>query len=273
MKAGRFAEACPKLLQSQRLDPGMGTKYRLAECYESTGLVGSAWALFTQVGAEARAAGRADRATQAQQHADALLPRLPRMTVMVPAAVAGLPGIEVTRDGERIDPSTWGRSLPVDPGAHTLAARAPGKRAWEQTVRSLEGGSLDVIVPPLDDGAGPAGGSGLFVAGVVTGAVGLVGLAVGGALGGLAKSRWNDALSGCQGGDTTKCSPAAIADGHKASTLAAGSTAGFVAGGVALAGGVIMLVVGAPRKPPASGWRVLPAVGPGGVAGVVRGSF
>ena len=37
MKAGKYAEACPKLEESDQLDPGMGTEYRLAECYESDG--------------------------------------------------------------------------------------------------------------------------------------------------------------------------------------------------------------------------------------------
>src|SRR5690242_3704947 len=72
MKAGKFAEACPKLLQSGKLDPGMGTKYRLAECYEGAGLVGSAFALFTEVAGEAAYSGRTDRQAQARARAAAL---------------------------------------------------------------------------------------------------------------------------------------------------------------------------------------------------------
>ncbi len=42
MGVGEFAAACPKFAASQKLDPAMGTKFRLADCYEKIGKTASA---------------------------------------------------------------------------------------------------------------------------------------------------------------------------------------------------------------------------------------
>ena len=37
MTKGDFAHACPMLEESQRIDPGQGTQFNLAKCYEGLG--------------------------------------------------------------------------------------------------------------------------------------------------------------------------------------------------------------------------------------------
>ena len=54
-KQGRYPEACEKLAESNRLDPGIGTQFHLADCYEQSGRFASAWAGFLDVASQARA--------------------------------------------------------------------------------------------------------------------------------------------------------------------------------------------------------------------------
>src|SRR4051812_10257047 len=49
MADGKFAEACPKLEESQRMDPGIGILFNLGDCYEHLGRTASAWISFRDV--------------------------------------------------------------------------------------------------------------------------------------------------------------------------------------------------------------------------------
>src|SRR6185437_11777695 len=72
MAAKDFAHACPKLVESQRLDPGGGTLFAIAICHEGEGKTATAWADYNVAGAEARRDGRRDREQAALEKAHAL---------------------------------------------------------------------------------------------------------------------------------------------------------------------------------------------------------
>jgi hypothetical protein len=132
----------------------------------------------------------------------------------------------VRRDGAPIANAAWGSAIPVDPGSYAIAAEAPGRVTWSQTVDVHETGkTVTVVVPALAQApvevarlpasgtrsSGPAAttsGAGLprseapgqssrgstqRLAGIIVGSVGLAGMAAGGVVGILAKVEFDKA--------------------------------------------------------------------------------
>lgn len=151
MTEGRYAEACPKFLASQRLDPGVGTLLNLGDCYEKNGQTASAWAQFIEAASEAHRLGDARREAAARGRAAALEGDLTRLTIAVSAAAAATAGLQIKRDGTLVDRALWGSPTPVDPGDCFLEATAPGRKKWGATVRIPVGGApVTVEVPALE---------------------------------------------------------------------------------------------------------------------------
>jgi hypothetical protein len=296
----KFAEACPKFEESQRLDPAIGTHYALAECYEKAGRLASAWVAFLDVASEAGAQHRQDREQYAKTRASALAPRLSRITVVVPAASRAT-GLQIQRDGETLHEAQWGIPVPVDPGSHVVSASAPGKLPWQTTVVVREEGKvLEVPVSPLADAppaapatvatsalpptppatTTPAGAdTGPSSGGRLTKTLAWVGIGVGGAgivtglvTGGLAMSKRSSAsgspcASGpCQPGDLS--SYQSDRDGFY--SMGTVSTISFAAGGALAAAGVVLLLVSPHAEPTQAAWAS-PYVSPTGAG--VTGSF
>jgi hypothetical protein len=279
-RAGRWAEACPKLEESQRLDPALGTQFHLATCYESSGRPTSAWSLFLEVAAAAKATGQTVRESTARARAAALEPRLPRITVVLSRSAASIRDLEISRDGVTLKPVVLGTAVPVDFGSHVVRASAPNKVPWQTTAHVTELGQRIVIeVPALSSAAAgdapaatavaaepssprPAKLGAPRVAAIAIGSVGLVGIAVGSALGLTARSLWNEADAACP--SHRACPIAAHDQSAKALAFAAGSTVSFAAGGGALATALVVWLASSPR----SSTAVLPLAGPG-IAGLV----
>ena len=147
MDRRRYAEACPKLAESQRLDPGGGTLLNLAICHEMEGRLGSAYLEMKSALAQAVKDGRKDREKIANEHLAVVSSRVPRLAVHVTRED---PGLEVKVDGTVLRKPAWDLLTVVDPGAHVIDASAPGRAPFRQTVTLAEGDQRTVPIPALD---------------------------------------------------------------------------------------------------------------------------
>jgi hypothetical protein len=304
MKNGNYDAACPKLIESQRLDPGGGTLVAIALCHEGQGRLATAVGDWDAALQQARADHNAMREQAARDHLAAVRPRLTSIRITVNGQT---PGIHVVRDGAAVDEAQWGTALPVDPGTHVVEANAPGKAPWKQNVEARgEGVVVDVAVPPLFDassappatpgtatttgtpgptttsaspGAEPtsgadhpaASGSSRRTIGWVVGGVGVASLATGIVFGILASSDWSSAKQACP--NAVCPNPADVSRGSTVQTEATLSDV-LIGVGVAAAAAGVILILTAPHNPPAStGVRVLPAVGAGQVGLTAHAAF
>lgn len=289
----KYAEACPRLESSQRLDPGIGTLLYLADCYEGLGRVASAWATFREAASGAHTAGQADRERIARARAALLEPKLFKLTF----AVAGTPpqGLKIRRNDVEVRKELWGVPVPIDPGAHTIEVTAPGKKPWttkldipsgagERAVPipeladepaappppAKDAGAAPPPPPPADTGS-PDRGRNQRIAGFAVGGAGLGGVLIGSVFGALAFSRYGDSQrEHCDGiaCDSQK-GINLIKDARSAADV---STVAFIAGGVAVATGLVLVLTAPSSKksaPTQSGW-VTPMVG-NGITGIVAG--
>src|SRR6187402_3657484 len=150
MKQNSFPQACPKLEESNRIDPAVGTLLYLGECYERTGRTASAWATFREAASLAGNSSQADRARVAASRAQELEPKLSRLSVELAPEVASIPGVAVKRGSQRLEPSLIGTPLPVDPGEYRIEVSAPGYETWSTPIAVAAGGaSASVRVPAL----------------------------------------------------------------------------------------------------------------------------
>src|SRR5215468_9365477 len=111
MEQKRFSEACPKLAESQRLDPGGGTLLNLAVCHEKEGRLATAQTEYGEALSVAVKDARKDREAIARERLAALEGKIPRVVVVVPPA-ADVEGLEVKLDGLVLRRAAWGVALP-----------------------------------------------------------------------------------------------------------------------------------------------------------------
>ena len=149
MDRGNYAEACPKLVESYRLDPATGTLLNLAACHEAQGKFASAWIEYVDGAAAADRDGRPDRVRYAEEQSRNLVPKLSRLTIMA-APEVDASSLQITLDGAIVGIATLGVPAPLDPGDHLVEAKSVGKKPFVQRVTlGAVADQQTVTIPPL----------------------------------------------------------------------------------------------------------------------------
>lgn len=205
---------------------------------------------------------------EARRLAESLAPKIASLTFKVEGAPAGAT-VHVSLDGRDLPSETLVAARKVNPGKHTVVARAAGASDVVVEAQIAEGETRELTLTfgtkaqpgsasptPVGPATKPAGASSWVYIGF--GAAGL-GLLAGGITGGLAMSKASSLRDSCDG---TRCPPASHADVDAYERMGTLSTISFAIAGVGAAVGLYGLLSG-PGKEPASHARVTPWIGLG----------
>lgn len=150
MGEGKYAEACPKLVESHKLDPGGGTLLLLAQCHEAEGKLARAWLEYRDALSWAVKDKRQDRIDRCKERLALIEPKLSRVTIAI-APAADVEGLSVSLDGVELPRAAFGSAIPLDPGKHVVRATAPGRTPRDYPVEIGETASNPTItIEPFD---------------------------------------------------------------------------------------------------------------------------
>jgi hypothetical protein len=251
---GKYAEACPKFDESEKLDPAAGTLINLADCNEHVGKLAVAWEEW-QEALDMLAPGD-DRIPETKRRFAAIDARVPRLVLHLTTPSSSA---RVVRDGVDLG-GAFDVPLPMDPGKHAIHIVEPSHddATYDVTLAEKETKKIDVAMgkekgdegvvtkpkPPIVD-ATPSddpGASRRKIAWIV-GGVGVVALGVG-VVGGLVALHDKSVVDGeCPSNACSQKGYDAAQSGHKWATVSTIATIG----GVAAIGVSIVLLVTAPH--------------------------
>lgn len=152
-KGEKWAEACPKFEESQKLDWAAGTLLNLGVCHARIGKSAKAYGELAESLTIAIKQKKGAREKIARDELAAIEPKIARITVNVAAPP---PSLIVTIDGELLPAPMYGIARVVDPGEHAIEAGAPGKKNWETKISVAAKDRASVDVPELEVGDAPA---------------------------------------------------------------------------------------------------------------------
>jgi tetratricopeptide (TPR) repeat protein len=279
----RYTEACPAFERVDELDPGIGAKLNVGKCYEEWGKLAIAYKWYADALSHAKSMRdkRHDKIKDLVENLDADVPRL---TIRLPAN-ADPAAAAVQLDGKPFPVAELGKEQRVDPGPHAIAYVVSGKPRTKNL--SIEKGASTEVELPFDavkeEPPPPGGGGGSAnagknwrkLAGIGSGALGVIGLGVSSVLTLTARSSYKDALADHCRGATDMCSPEGLRLTSDAKSRANTATVIAIVGAAAVAGGVVLYLT-APKRPLLGTERALylaPSVDPSTASVILGGTF
>lgn len=268
-EAKRYDEACPKLAESQRVDPRTGTLLANAICHEKQGKLATARSEYSSVATRAHHEGNEARERHAREKATALGAMLSTLTLTPASELTHEADFVVELDGTELGAASLGTPLPLDGGPHVVRVRIPGSAPHEMrfelaTSNDRRDVTLHLPTRPAADPTRVSGAPGadaddapvaptkrpspaLRRAGIALTAVGGAALIASAGWGVRARRRYADSRPGCQKDGpvcTDESSDIARDDAYVASRI---TNYTALAGGVTLVGGVVTWLLAARR--------------------------
>jgi hypothetical protein len=270
MKAKRFADAARALKKADDLDPTPQTKLELARALDGANKLLDASKTLHAITDTPN--GSKKTVADAKKLLGEIEKRIPWINLSV--GTLGDKKVKTFIDDSEVDASN---EVPVDPGEHHISAEAPGYEQTDKTVSVEEGEHKRVrlvLKKANGDDKAPviseSGGSSKAPA-VIAFSLGAVGLGLGAAFGVIASNQTQAVRDQCP---NDVCPPSVSDDLATAKANGNVSTIAFIAGGVGVATGVVLLLSSlggkkkeAPKEPEeekkeARAVRVTPFVGP-----------
>ncbi len=246
MAQGDLDEACQYFDESFALDPAVGTVLNLATCEEKRGHLAASWERWHQ--ALDLMEEDDDRVPFARAQLDSLESRIAHLRIVVEEGTTS--DLIIERDGVTLGTASLGLSLPADPGEHVIVVKSKHHEPKTYTISLEVGQSEELVVspgPPLSNNTRSQGGGArrAHLAGGIAGlSLGVAGVATAVVTGALLPQQRQKVLNRCPGG---YCDPAGAQELSRVRTLLAVNMIGWIAGGVGLAtGGVLLFTL--PKK-------------------------
>ncbi len=253
--AGDWAGALSLLKEVAAVKSTPQVRFNMAICEEKLGRLIAALGDYELAAADARAEKADLVAEEVEGRLEALRRRIPKITVRRGAG-AGAEAATFALDGVSLGDQVIDTPMPVDPGPHTIEAKAPGFKGFRKSVRVVEQQSETVEVV-LEAEAVVAAGDSVApraqplgrspVSGYVIGGLGIASLGASGAFFALRASKISELDKECPERKCPTDQQSTIDQGKLYTTIA---NVTLAVGAAAVAGGLVLVLTSGPSSEP-----------------------